>query len=290
MLQPKGKTMPRIARILRINTASNACLMLALMAVSNTLYAAKDEKPQAENVDASDPTKIYTYLGVGPKYTEYTNGEHMTELRVSGNLGLSRQDMIFFNAGYGEHSGNKVPGSNSGLTNARARWFHLLEMDYSVTSGYRGWATQIDLQLAGELKGTDGQNVLSFGALPAFGINKQWSLYLPMNVVNSWDKTFGNYNGVGLNLSPLLVYSPDNWWDGAYVQFWGGYTRFVSGNLSGEGAGHMDITVAGKITPTLTWALLGQKNVDVDLVSFRRDENSGLKNDWNAFFSFTIYF
>ncbi|HRI93389.1 MAG TPA: hypothetical protein PLS93_17315 [Accumulibacter sp.] len=281
--------MSRIVRAFRKTATASATLILALLAVSNPLHAG-DEKPQGENIDASDPTKIYTYLGAGPKYTDYTNGEHMTELRVSGNLGLSKQDMVFFNAGYGEHSGDKVPGSNSGLTNARARWFHLVEMDYAVSSGYRGWATQIDLQLAGQLKGTDGQNVLSFGALPAFGLNKQWSLYLPMNVVNSWDKKFGSYNGVGLNVSPLLVYSPDNWWDGAYVQFWGGYTRFVSGNLSGEGAGHMDITIAGKITPTVTWTLLAQKNVDVDLQSYRRDANSGLKNDWNAFLFFTTYF
>ena len=196
--------MSRIVRAFRKTATASATLILALLAVSNPLHAG-DEKPQGENIDASDPTKIYTYLGAGPKYTDYTNGEHMTELRVSGNLGLSKQDMVFFNAGYGEHSGDKVPGSNSGLTNARARWFHLVEMDYAVSSGYRGWATQIDLQLAGQLKGTDGQNVLSFGALPAFGLNKQWSLYLPMNVVNSWDKKFGSYNGVGLNVSPLLV-------------------------------------------------------------------------------------
>lgn len=276
-------------RLIKGTKAFSAGIAFVLFAGSSSLFA-NDENPQSEKIDASDPTKIYTYLGAGPKYTDYTNGEHMTELRVAGNLGLSKKDMVFFNGGYGQHSGDKVPGSNSGLTNARARWFHLVEMDYAVTSGYRGWATQIDLQLAGQLKGTDGQNVLSFGALPAFGLNRQWSLYLPMNVVNSWDKKFGSYNGVGLNISPLLVYSPDNWWDGAYVQFWGGYTRFVSGNLSGEGAGHLDVTVAGKITPTLTWTLLAQKNVDVDLLSYQRGENTGLKNDWNAFLYFTTYF
>lgn len=263
--------------------------MMVLFAVSNASFA-QDDKPQGGTIDASDPTKIYTYMGAGPKYTDYTNNEHMTELRVAGNLGLSKKDMVFFNAGYGQHSGNQVSGSNSGLTNARARWFHLVEMDYAITSGYRGWATQIDLQLAGQLKGTDGQNVLSFGALPAFGINKNWSLYLPMNVVNSWDKKFGSYNGVGLNMSPLLVYSPDNWWEGAYVQFSGGYTRFVSGNLSNEGSGHLDITVAGKITPTVTWTLLTQKNFDVDLESYQRGKNTGLKNDWNAFLYLTTYF
>lgn len=277
-----------IERVPSRSTAAAACIALLYLAASHPVLA--DEQTQAEKIDASDPTKIYTYMGAGPKYTDYTNGEHMTELRVAGNIGLSKNDMVFVNAGYGQHSGDKVSGSNSGLTNARARWFHLAEMDYAIDSGYRGWATQIDLQLAGQLKGTDGQNVLSFGALPAFGINKQWSLYVPVNVVNSWDKKFGSYNGVGLNVSPLLVYNPGNWWDGAYVQFWGGYTRFVSGNLSGQGAGHMDITIAGKITPTVTWTLLAQKNVDIDLQSYQRGENTGLKNDWNAFLYLTTYF
>ena len=245
---------------------------------------------ETEEIDASDPTKIYTYVGVGPKYVSYTNGESMTELRVAGNIGLSENDMIFFNLGYGKHSGDKVSGSNSGLTNARVRWFHLFDMDYTLTSGYRGWGTQIDLQVAGHLKGTDGQNVLSVGALPAFGINEKWSFFLPMNLVNSWDKNFDYYNGMGVNVSPLLIYVPGNWWEGANVQFWPGYTRFFSGDLSGEGSANMDITVMGKITPTVTWSLLMQKNYDKDLKSYRHDENSGLKNDWNAFLNFTTYF
>ena len=65
-----------------------------------------------EEIDASDPTKIYTYAGGGIKYTDYTNDESMTELRATGNIGVSPKDM-------GWHSGDLVPGSNSGLANAR---------------------------------------------------------------------------------------------------------------------------------------------------------------------------
>ena len=258
-------------------------------AISSSLFA-KEEQSGNKKIDASDPTKIYTYVGVGPKYVDYTNGESMVELRVAGNIGLSKSDMVFFNIGYGKHSGNATPGSNTGLTNARARWFHLFDMDYSVTSGYRGLATQVDLQIAGALKGTDGQNVLSVGGLPAFGINKKWSLFLPVNLVNAWDKNFEYHNGMGVNISPLLVYVPGTWWEGASVQFWPGYTRFFSGTLSGEGSGNLDVTVMGKITPTLTWSVLMQKNYDKDLRTFRRDEDSGLKNDWNVFLNFTTYF
>ena len=252
------------------------------LAYSSFLYA-------EEVIDASDPTKVYTYAGAGVKYTDYTNGETMTEMRTVGNIGLSPQDMLMFEVGYGWHDGDKTPGNNSAFTNGRLRWFHVFEMDYSVESGYRGWATQVDLQIAGKLKGTDGQNVLTLGVLPAFGINEQWSFFLPMNMVNSWDKEFEKYNGLGLNISPLLVYSAD-WWEGSYVQIWPGYTYFIDGELKKEGAGNLDITTGGAITDTIMWALTYQKNFDVDLRSFRRGVDTGLNNDQNVFLNITTYF
>ena len=262
-----------------------AAITVTLMVSSSySLYA-------EESIDASDPTKVYTYAGAGVKYTDYTNDETMAEMRATGNVGLTPQDMLMFEVGYGWHDGDKVSGNNSALTNGRLRWFHIFEMDYSVTSGYRGWATQVDLQIAGTMKGTDGQNVLTFGALPAFGINEQWSFFLPMNVVNAWDKEFNKYNGLGINVSPLLVFSPD-WWEGSYVQIWPGYTYFVSGELAdqGQGAGNLDLTTGGSISEKIWWAMTYQKNFDVDLKSFRHGEDTGLINDQNIFFNVTTYF
>ena len=46
-----------------------------------------------ERIDATDPTKIYTFMGGGLKYNEYTNGEHMLEARVIGNIGLGDRAM-----------------------------------------------------------------------------------------------------------------------------------------------------------------------------------------------------
>ena len=259
--------------------------------LATTILTATSSLHAEETIDASDPTRVYTYAGAGIKYTDYTNDESMTELRATGNVGLTPSDMLMFEIGYGWHNGDRVPGGDSAITNGRLRWFHLFEMDYSVTSGYRGWATQIDMQIAGSMKGTDGQNTLSIGALPAFGINEQWSFFLPMNVVNSWDKEFKNYNGLGLNVSPLLVYTPD-WWEGSYVQIWPGYTYFVSGELAdqGQGAGNLDLTTGGSITEKIWWAVTYQKNFDVDLKSFRRGEDTGLVNDQNIFFNVTTYF
>ncbi len=245
---------------------------------------------EEEKIDASDPTKIYTYAGGGVKYTDYTNGEYMWEIRATGNIGLSKSDMVMFELGYGWHSGDLVDGKNQGLTNARLRWFHLFPMNYSVTSGYRGWGTQVDMQLAGALKGTDGQNTISLGAIPAFGLSENWSFYLPVNLINTWDKNFKQWNGMGIGASPLLVYAPDKWWPGAYVQLWPNYAYFFTGDLKNDGSGNIDVTTGGEITSTVLWALTFQKNVDVDLNSFRRGRDTGLKNDWNMFFNITMYF
>jgi len=252
-------------------------LILALLSL-NTL-AAKD-------IDPSDPTKIYTYMGGGFKYTDYTNDETMSEVRATGNLGISDNDMMMFEFGYGYHDGEI---SESGLTNARARYFHLFDMDYSVSSGYRGWAIQVDAQIAGELKGTDGQNVVAVGALPAFGISELWSFYLPLNLVNSWDKNFSYYNGLGVSVSPLLVYNP-SWWDASYIQFWPNYTYFLSGDLKNQGSGNLDIIMGGAITKTVMWATTFQQNFDIDLNTYRRSHDSGLKNDYNLFVNITTYF
>ncbi len=261
---------------------------LSIAVVAASLIFASDVR--AEDIDPSDPTKIYTYAGGGVKYTDYTNDESMTEARVIGNYAASDNDMVMFELGYGWHSGDRVDGSDSDFTNGRLRWFHLFPMDYSIVSGYRGWATQLDLQLAGELKGTDGQNVLTAGVLPAFGVSESVSFFLPLSAVNSWDKEFKNYNGFGLNASPLIVYSPGYLWDGAYVQIWPGYTRFISGELENEGSGNLDITTGGPITKTTMWAVTYQKLFDKKLSSFRRGVDTGLSNDWNVFANITRYF
>jgi hypothetical protein len=242
-----------------------------------------------EEIDASDPTKVYTYAGGGVKYTEYTNGEDMWEGRVTGNLGLSPSDMVLFELGYGWHNGDLVEGKDSGLSNARLRYFHLFPMDYSVASGYRGMAMQLDFQIAGELKGTDGQNVITVGVLPAFGLSERWNFYLALNVINSWDKEFKEFNGTGLGIAPLLVYTPD-WWTGSYVQFWPSYSYFFTADLEGEGSGNVDLTLGGAITPKVMWSVTGQALFDEDLKSYRRGVDTGLKNDWNVFANVTTYF
>ena len=77
-------------------------ICLALLFVSVLL---PDLGNAEDQIDASDPTKIYTYAGGGVKYTDYTNDESMWEIRATGNLGLSDSDMVMFELGYGWHDG-----------------------------------------------------------------------------------------------------------------------------------------------------------------------------------------
>lgn len=244
----------------------------------------------AEEIDASDPTKIYTYAGGGVKYTNYTNGSSMTEVRATGNLGLSKKDMMLFELGYGSHSGPPAAGSDTALTNSRIRWFHLFKMDYSVPKGYRGWASQVDLQLAGELKGTNGQNVLAVGGIAAFGLSERWSFFTGANLVNAWNKA-SNWQGSGVAATALWVYSPEKWWKGAYLQIWPSYTRFMSGANDGQASSNLDLTTGGEIIPNkVLWSVTYQKNLDGNFSPLKTGSGTGLGNDWNVFFNVTRYF
>ena len=254
---------------------------LLLFLVSNALAET--------GIDASDPTKIYTYAGAGIKYTDFTNGATLTEIRATGNIRLSNNDMVQFELGYGETENQDTNQTETGQTNSRLRWFHLFEMDYSKLSGYRGMATQIDLQLAGDVVGTDGANTVSIGALPAYGINENWSFYLPVNLVNNWDKDFEKHQGAGIGISPLFVYTPE-WWSGSYLQIWPTVVRFLSGNLDGEGSANLDLILGGSFKPTVTWAATFQKNFDKDIQELPLGPTTGLGNDWNIFANVTWYF
>lgn len=241
-------------------------------------------------IDASDPTRIYTFLGAGPKYSRYTNNEYMVEVRTTGNWGIDDNDMLLFEFGYGWHDGNLTPGSDTGITNPRIRYFHLLSMDYELDHGYRGMGLQADLQFAGELKGTDGQNVMTAGIMPTFAFDPEWNLYLMLGAVGSWDKSFAKFNGAGVNLSPKFVYSPETLWEGAQFQLTPTVKYFVSGTLENKVSGNLEFNIGGEFTPTLMWDIVGDINLDVDLKSFRGESDAELENDWSIFFNVTSFF
>jgi hypothetical protein len=245
-----------------------------------------------EGIDASDPTKIYSYAGPGYKYTEFSNGDNLQELRVIGNLGLGASDMILFEIGYGHYSGTVERGAKEdGTTNGRARWFHLFDMDYSKLSGYRGLATQVDLQFEGSVKGTKGSNTIAIGAMPAFGISESWSFYLPVNYVSTWGEDFDNHQGHGVSIAPMAAWSPANGiWPGFFMQFWPSYTYYFNGDLDGEGGANLDITVGGSVTESIVITTTFQQNFDKDLNLFNPSTGSSGPNDWNIFAAINFYF
>ncbi|MDH4020984.1 MAG: hypothetical protein OEU84_15435 [Xanthomonadales bacterium] len=243
-----------------------------------------------ERIDASDPTKIYTFLGGGLKYNDYSNGEYMWEARAIGNIGMGEHDMLLFEAGYGWHEGEQAPGKDTGLTNARLRWFHLYEMNYELDRGYRGFGLQVDAQLAGQIKGTDGQNQVLVGAMPVFAMGGNWNLYLMLMVANTWDKGWDHWNGIGPSVTAQFIYDNESWWPGAQLRIVPTYTYFVAGELEDEGSGNVELNLGGEFTPTVMWDVTLQKNFDVYLQSFRRGPKEELENDWNVFFNVTSYF
>ena len=268
-----------------MNFANNRLLTSALLFVLSASIWAQDEP-----VDATDPTKIYTFAGGGLKYSDYTNGESMLEVRATGNIALTDSDQLLFEFGYGWHDGNLVAGSNNDFTDLRFRWFHLYTIKYDLEKGYRGMGIQVDLQVAGNLKGTDGQNVLVAGIMPVFALGGNWDLYLTTAAVGSWDKKWEHYNGAGAAVSAQFIYSPDNWWQGAQIQIIPDYKYFFTGFLKNEGSGTLDVNIGGNFSNTIVWDFTAQKNFDVDLSSLRRGVDTGLENDWNVFFNVTSYF
>ena len=264
-----------------------AQLSLIIALFSNAAWA---EEP--EEVDASDPTKIYSYAGPGYKITEFSNGDSLSELRATGNIGFSDNDMLLFEIGYGKYSGTIEGGEKrDGVTNGRLRYFHLFKMDYSIAKGYRGWATQVDLQFEGKVKGTNGGNTLAVGVLPAFGLSPSWSLFLPVNLVSTWGNDFKEHQGNGLSIAPLLVWGPEKGpWPGFFLQIWPNYTRYISGDLDGEGGAALDLTTGWSITPSIVATATFQQNFDKDLRFYNPSSGSSAPNDWNLFAAVNFYF
>jgi hypothetical protein len=164
-------------------------------------------------------------------------------------------------------------------------------MDYSKASGYRGMATEVDLEFEGSVKGTKGANSLAIGAMPAFGINGSWSYYLPVNYVSTWGEDFDKHQGHGVSFAPMVAYSPEKGpWPGFFMQFWPSYTRYFSGDLDGEGGANLDITVGGSVSEKIVITAVFQQNFDKHLKLHSPSNSSGGPNDWNIFANVNFYF
>lgn len=235
-----------------------ALLCMSLFADTAVAAGQNDEKPQ---IDASDPTRIVTFIGAGPKYTQYVDDSNVRELQYSLTLGLGAKDMVTVEGGYGYQSATR----KYGWTTTDIRHFHLFRMD-EVEKGYRGWGSSFQLNLAGSLPGTDGQNILGLGASPAYALGNGIDIYPIGMIMNSWDKKFEHYNGAGLNFSPMLSIKLD-YWDGAFINIWPQYTRYFWGELGDldAGGGQLRLVLGGRFTATLLWRALAFYPFDKNL-------------------------
>jgi len=259
-------------------------LRLVLKMLPGSLAMAGNETTAPPRIDASDPTRIVSFIGIGPKVTRFTDGSNISELRLSGTLSIGKKDMVTIEAGYGRHDGE----NENGIASTQLRHFHLFQMD-QVERGYRGWGSSIDLNLAGSLKGMDGQNTLGLGASPAFALGGGWQLYPITMLLNSWDKKFSRYNGGGINLSPLLAKRLE-WWDGAFLIIWPQYNRFYWGALKGNGGGRLQLTLGGKFTETLIWKLTYDDMFDKYFRAYTSEDGFDEKADRAMFFRVESYF
>lgn len=75
-----------------------------------------------EAIDATDPTKVYTYFGGGLKYNEYTNSDYMVELRLTGNLGLQTNVVGAWDKEWNNFNG-AGPGVNAQFIYSPEHWW-----------------------------------------------------------------------------------------------------------------------------------------------------------------------
>lgn len=235
-------------------------------------------------IDTIDPTQIYTGVGISIGSSDYENGESRRELRGSFSWALTADDMLQVESGYGRHESDTAGGDETGLTRTRLYYRQRLPFDDSLQYGFRGMAFQVELQLSGELKGTDGQTILSGGGTPAIRVSKSLDIYPVVDLINSFDKNFQNYNGTGFEVAPLISYAPDYLWPGAVLQVEPSYTQYVFGQFAFGNSRNLRVAGGGIMFNTLHWSLSAEKHAGRDLLTWRGDNSADLKHDWSAAF------
>ncbi len=235
-------------------------------------------------IDTADPTRIYTGVGISVGSSDYENGESRRELRGSFSWALTADDMMLLESGYGRHESATAGGDETGLTRTRLFYRQRLPFDDSLQQGFRGMAFQVELQLSGELKGTDGQTILSGGGTPAIRVNKYLDIYPVVDLISSFDKNFKNFNGIGFEVAPLFSYAPDYLWPGAVLQVEPSYTQYVIGQFAFGNSRNLRVAGGGTFFGSLSWLLSAEKHAGRDLLTYRGDNSAGLKHDWSAAF------
>ncbi len=159
---------------------------------ASTTFAQEVTDTSELTPDPSDPTRIDARIGAGYKYTDFTGGANINEIRAKVALILGSSGMFVADVGVGKLNDNPSGEDETGLTDGRYRYFHLGPMDFKKM-GYRGWGVSAELQTQGAIEGTDGSNLIAVGGIWSFATSKTLSIF--PNLIGSavWSKNFDNY-------------------------------------------------------------------------------------------------
>jgi hypothetical protein len=202
--------------------------------------------------DPSDPTRIDARIGAGYKYTDFTGGASINEIRAKVALILGSSAMFVADVGVGKLNDNPNGEDESGLTDGRYRYFHLGPMDLKKM-GYRGWGVSAELQTQGAIEGTDGSNLIAVGGIWSFATSKTLSIF--PNLIGSaiWSKNFDNYLGAVARGDLFITWKPVGIWRGGYLKFKPSYSIGVSNDIKGDNSANFEVAVGGMITSNKKW-------------------------------------
>lgn len=237
--------------------------------------------------DPSDPTRIVARIGAGYKYTDFTGGASINEIRAKVALILGKSGMFVADVGIGKLDNNPNGENETGLTDGRYRYFHLGPMDFS-TMGYRGWGASMELQTQGSIEGTDDSNLVAVGGIWSFATSKTLSIF--PNLIGSavWSKNFDSYRGAVARGDIFITWKPERIWHGGYLKFKPSYSIGVSNDIKGEYSANLEVAVGGMITSNKKWWW------DVQGRTFLIDElaqeiQKPINADWSLFASVTYF-
>ena len=253
-----------------------------------SIVSAQEVTDTSEQIpDPSDPTQIDARLGAGYKYTDFTGGGSINEIRAKVALLLGKSGMFIADVGVGKLNDNPNGENETGLTDGRYRYFHLGPMDHKKM-GYRGWGVSAELQTQGAIEGTDGSNLIAVGGIWSFATAKTLSIF--PNLIGSavWSKDFDSYLGAVARGDLFITWKPVGIWRGGYLKFKPSYSVGVSNVIKGDDSVNLEVAVGGMITTNKKWWW------DIQGRAFATDEleqdlQGSIKADKSVFASVTYY-
>jgi len=262
-------------------------VIIAFTLMPSMTHAQDMSNVNEQTPDPSDPTRIDARIGAGYKYTDFTGGASINEIRAKVALLLGKSGMFIADVGVGKLNDNPNGEDETGLTDGRYRYFHLGPMDLKKM-GYRGWGVSAELQTQGAIEGTDGSNLIAVGGIWSFATSKTLSIF--PNLIGSavWSKNFDSYLGAVARGDLFITWKPVGIWRGGYLKFKPSYSVGVSNVIKGDDSVNLEVAVGGMITTNKKWWW------DIQGRAFATDEleqdlQGSIKADKSVFASVTYF-